>query len=186
MKAKGHTITLLLRRASDGDADAEKEVFEILYRELTAIARRYMSAQHRPHTLQSTALVHEAWLRLAGNEPLRFKDRSHFLATASRAMRTILIDHARGRRRGKRSVGGRQVPLDGMLVAFEEQGVDVLDLDDALGALERQDPRAALIVELRFFGGMTVPEVSRRIGVPRRTVERDWEHARAWLHRALA
>jgi RNA polymerase sigma factor (TIGR02999 family) len=183
---EGPSITLLLRRASGGDPAAEERVYALLYKRLRGMAREYMRGQPRGHTLQSTALVHEAWLRLAGPGPVPFADRAHFLASASRAMRSILIDHARGRLRGKRAGTRRRVPLDGVLVAFEERAVDILALDEALRALDRMDPRAALVVELRFFGGMTFPEVSGRLGIPRRTIERDWEHARAWLHRALS
>lgn len=187
MDATGEpNITLLLRRASGGDQAAEERVYALLYRRLRGMAREYMRGQPRDHTLQSTALVHEAWLRLAGPGPVPFADRTHFFASASRAMRSILIDHARARRRGKRRGSRRRVPLDGVLVAFEERAVDILALDEALRALEGLDPRAGLVVELRYFGGMTFPEVAKRLAVPRRSVERDWEHARAWLHRALA
>jgi RNA polymerase sigma factor (TIGR02999 family) len=184
-RAEGRTITLLLRRAAAGDEDAEARLVEALYRVLRGMARRLRRGRPGGATLQTTALVHEVWIRLLRHERAGYESRAHFLASAGRAMRSVMVDHLRGRRRTKRGARWKRVPLDGMVLAFEERSVDLLDLDAALRALEAEDPEAARVVEMRFFGGMSVAEAAERLGVSTRTVVRDWEFARAWLHRAL-
>ncbi len=180
-------ITDLLRRMSRGDAEAESALLAFLYEELHRVARACMRGQPPGHTLQATALVHEAYLRLVRLRDFPWKDRDHFLAVAARAMRSVLVDHARGKGRAKR--GGknrRRHPLDSVVVSYEERALDLLALNDALERLAGLDAQAAKVVERRFFGGMTVEEVARGLGVSVRTVERDWEMARTWLHRALS
>jgi RNA polymerase sigma factor (TIGR02999 family) len=179
-------ITELLRRMAEGDAGAEADLLGHVYEDLRRVARGCMRGQPRGHTLQATALVHEAWLRLARARGFPWKDREHFLSVAARAMRQVLVDHARGKGRRKRGGGRRRHPLDAIVVTYEERAIDLLALDEALGRLGGVDPQAARIVERRFFGGMSVEEVARSLGVSVRTAERDWEHARAWLHRALS
>jgi RNA polymerase sigma factor (TIGR02999 family) len=178
-------ITILLRRAGLGDAAAEAELFRLVYDELHRQAAAWMRRQPRGHTLQATALVHETYLKVARRD-VAWNGRGHFFAVAARAMRSILVDHARGKRRAKRGAGRTRVPLDAVLVAFEDRALDILALDEAICELAEFDPQAARVVELKFFGGLTAQEVAEQIGVATRTVERDWETARAWLAERLA
>ncbi len=183
---KGLEITLLLRRMSDGDTAARDAVFERLYDELRRVAASLLRKDGPPgSTLQATALVHEAWIRISGLEGFQWENREHFLSLAARAMRFILVDHVRSRTSLKRGGNHGRVPLDRVVVAYEERAVDLEKLDRALREVEVHDPGAAHVVECRFFGGMTMEEIARALGVSVRTVERDWAHARAWLRRAL-
>ncbi len=179
----------MLRRAAGGDPAADELLRERLYEELRAMAGGYMKGERADHTLQPTALVHEAWLKLFDPGELAFRDRRHFLATAARAMRQILVDHARARGRVKRGGGGRRVEGEIDLVAApgapEADGVDLVALDGALEALRAHAPRQAEIVELRTFAGLAVEEVARVLEVSERTVVREWRFARAWLSREL-
>jgi len=161
------------------------ELFSLVYDELRQLARRYLSRERPNHTLQPTALVHEAWFRLSGRGAGPWRDESHFFATAALAMRRILIDHARRRQADKRGGGRAIAGLD-----MEKLGVAVGDdyllaLDEALVRLAKFDERQAKVVELRFFAGLTVPEVAEVLGWSRATVERDWRVARAWLDREI-
>lgn len=176
----------LLRRVADGEAGAEPQLFARIYGELHALARIHMERQSAAHTLQPTALVHEAWLRLIGREPSEFNDREHFLSFASRAMRSVLVDHARRRTRDKRGGGHGRVPLDVVLDALQEERVEVLELHDALERLGAQEPDLERVVELRFFGGLTMEEAARTMEVSLSTAERSWRLARMWLKSALA
>jgi RNA polymerase sigma factor (TIGR02999 family) len=144
-----------------------------------------MRGQPADHTLQPTALVHEAYLRLVHNHQASAADRPHFLALAARAMRSILVDYARRRKAKKRGDRRTRVSLDIIVPAFESRALDLLMLDEALDRLAAQDERQSRIVELRFFGGLDVAETSQVLGVPKRTVERDWRYARAQLYRSL-
>jgi RNA polymerase sigma factor (TIGR02999 family) len=175
---------VLLRRAGAGDAQAESDLFRIVYDELHRRADAWMRRQPRGHTLQATALVHEAFLKVARRD-VAWNGRTHFFATAARAMRSILVDHARSKNRAKRGDDRKRVPLDAVLVAFEDRAHDILALDEALTELARFDAQAARIVELKFFGGLSTAEVAAKVGVSSRTVERDWETARAWLAERL-
>lgn len=175
--------TRLLLRLQAGDPGAGEALFDLVQAELRRLAGRYMRDQPAEHTLQPTALVNEAWLRLCGPDEVRFESRGHFLAVAARAMRSILVDHARARETQKRGEGHRPQPIDELLARVEERAHDLLALDAALERLERHDADLARIVVLRFFGGMTVDEVGEHLGVSGRTVDRGWRTARAWLKR---
>jgi RNA polymerase sigma factor (TIGR02999 family) len=179
-------ITALLRRAQAGDAAAEADLLARVYADLHRIARGQIGRERSSHTLQATALVHEAYLRIFGRELPPFRDRGHFLAAASRAMRHVLVDHAR--LRGALRRGGQQGrdPLDETLAGFEARGVDVVAVHDALEALGRQDPELVQIVEMHFFAGLTLREVGAALGLAERTVYARWSLARAWLRGKLA
>ncbi|BCS34534.1 DNA-directed RNA polymerase sigma-70 factor [Luteitalea sp. TBR-22] len=158
-----------------------------VYEDLRRLARARLSRERAGHTLQATALVHEAWIRLADHRRVAWQNRSHFLAIAAQCMRRLLVDHARARGRDKRGGDWERVTLED--VGGHPDGLDpadVMALDEALEQLGRLDPRQAQVVELRFFGGLSVPEVAEVLGLSRRTIEDDWTHARAWLRRALA
>jgi RNA polymerase sigma-70 factor, ECF subfamily len=178
--------TKLLNALSANDRSAAKPLFALVYDELHALARAYFRRQHRSHTLQPTALVNEAFLRLVDQTCVEWNSRAHFLAVAAQAMRQILIDHARGRIRTKR--GGRlcRVAMDEAATPLTDSNLELLSLDEALQKLAALDERQSRIVELRFFGGMTVDEVAHVLGVSKSTVESEWRMARAWLHRELS
>ncbi len=187
MRPSAPQTTLLLRRMDEGDPQAAERLLGLLYGELHEVARGFMGGERAEHTLQPTALVHEAWLRLAGGEHPSFADRAHFVAVAARAMRRILIDHARKRGAQKRGGKGTREALDEALLAYEQRGeADLLALHEALEELEGLDPQLVRIVEQRFFAGATNAEVARALGVSERTVERGWKTARAWLHGRLS
>jgi RNA polymerase sigma-70 factor, ECF subfamily len=152
-----------------------------LYAELHALAARWLRDQRKNHTLQATELVHEAFLRLHGGRELPGQDRVEFLALASTAMRCALVDHARTRGREKRCPPGERIPMDALLVAYEDRAVDMLALDEALRKLDTFDPDMASAVELRFFGGLSAKEAAAILGIPLRTFERRWSPVRAWL-----
>jgi RNA polymerase sigma factor (TIGR02999 family) len=175
-------LTTLLDAIRDGRAGATDQLVGAIYAELRRIAGGLMRHERPSHTLQPSALVHEALLRLLDGDTLaELPDRRHLFAAASRAMRQILVDHARRRRADKRQGGRIRVPLDEALATIEEQGLDVVTLHDALDRLAREHPRPAQVVDLRFFGGLTVPEVAALLGVSDTTIESDWRFARAWL-----
>jgi RNA polymerase sigma factor (TIGR02999 family) len=178
-------VSQLLGHWSEGDEKALAELLPLVYDELRRVARLHLQRERPDHTLQSTALVHEAYLRLLGGQPPELRNRPHFIAVASRLIRQILVDYARERRAAKRD-GGCRVPveyLDALPVSSDE---DLLALDDALNDLYRTDARQAKIVDMKFFGGLTSPEVSEVLGLSRATVDRDWATARAWLHRQIS
>jgi RNA polymerase sigma-70 factor (ECF subfamily) len=168
---------------------APTELFPQIYGELRRVARRYLSRERSSHTLQPTALVHEAWLRLQKDRGAEWQGRTHGLALAAQAMRRLLVDHGRNRGRHKRGGKLAHMPLDEMLDAAPTADLpveDLVSLEAALTRFQLVDPRGAQIVELRFFAGMSVPEVAEHLGLSARTVESDWTHARAWLRRALS
>ena len=170
---------------TQGDGSATEELLPVVYRELHRLARRGLAS--RPgHTLQPTALVHEAYLKLFAGEPVDWRDRDHFTLVATRAMRSILIDHARAKHTAKRAVPGERVPLEDLVASFDERAHGLLALDEALGRLARFDARMARIVELRFFGGVGMQDVARILSMSLRDVERKWRTARARLRRELA
>jgi RNA polymerase sigma factor (TIGR02999 family) len=181
-------LTELLADASSGDRDALSALFPIVYDELRQAAAAALRRERPEHTLQPTALVHETFLRLADDSRVWWENRSHFLAIASKVMRRILVEHARGRNAQKRGSGEARRSLDDIDVPMPDAagGVDLVALDDALARLASLDPRQARIVELRFFGGLTVEETATVIGSSPRTVKRDWQVARAWLKREMA
>jgi RNA polymerase sigma-70 factor, ECF subfamily len=168
---------------------ATPDLFPLVYEELKRVARRFLARERAAHTLQPTALVHEAWLRLQNERRASWHGRTHVVALGAQAMRRLLVDHGRGRKRIKRGGGAPGVTLHDWLDAADDRPVSIevaLALDDALTKLAAVDARQAQVVELRFFGGLTVPEVAEALGVSARTVEGEWTHARAWLRRMLA
>ena len=179
-------VTKLLRRVGSTDRAALDELLPVVYRELHVLAQAKLRGQAPGHTLQPTALVNEAYLRLARQRGKAWKDSKHFYRAAANAMRCILINHARDRQRDTRGGGAVRVPLDEQLLVFEEKAIDLLDLEDALRRLEERDARQVDVVELRFFAGLTVKETADVLGVSARTVEDDWSFARAWLLRELS
>ena len=175
-------LTRILGQARAGDEQARGELVALVYDELRRVATRLMSRERRNHTLSPTAVVHEAVIRLLGEEVFdRAADRNFLFASAARAMREVLIDHARHRTTGRRGGRWRRVPLDHMVDYFEEQGLDVVAIHESLDRLAELNERQAQVMTLRYFGGLTVPEVATALGVSVVTVERDWRLARAWL-----
>ena len=168
-----------------GDQEAPRVLLPLVYDELRRLARHHLREERSDHTLQRTALVHEAYLRLVQPGSLQLESRQHFFALASQLMREILVDYARGRRAAKRD-GGERLTLDEAAELSGSKGVDLLALDDALNELAKMSPRQSRIVELKFFGGLRIGEVSEVLGVSSATVERDWAVARAWLHREIS
>lgn len=178
-------ITALLRRFQEGDVEAESSLMDAVYAELRVMARRFMARERQGHTLQTTALMNEAYLKLVQSESLNFKDRTHFFAVAAQVMRRILVDHARRHGAGKRGAGIEMLPLDEGLVYSPERGAQLVDLDDSLSRLAELDPRAGRVIELRFFGGLSLDETAEVLQVSPRTVRREWDFGRAWLRQDL-
>ncbi|MDB4877054.1 MAG: polymerase sigma factor [Gemmatimonadetes bacterium] len=180
-------VTELLRAWGAGDAGASEELVPLVYAELRRQARRALRREGEGHTLQATALVHEAWLRLDGQHDARWESRTQFLAVAAQTMRRVLVDHARARRALKRGGGGAQVTLGDAehAAAAAHDEVDVLALDEALARLAILDPRKARLVELRYFAGLSIPEAAATLGISLATVGREWAVARMWLRREL-
>jgi RNA polymerase sigma factor (TIGR02999 family) len=177
-------VTLLLRAARDGDKAAHEQLFQTVYAELHAIARRHMSRERSGHTLEPAGLVNEAMLRLLDREVLSFEDRQQFLRAVSLVMRRVLVDHARARNAAKRGAG-LQVTLHDEIAGPARSPLDALELDRALTRLAAAEPRWAQVAELRFLLGLEVPEVASMLGVSTATVKRDWRFAKAWLAREL-
>jgi RNA polymerase sigma-70 factor, ECF subfamily len=185
MSSQDNDVTRLLHRMVEGDENAAHELFPLVQAELRRLADRMMAGQDAGHTLQPTALMNEAFLRLVRQDAGAFDDREHFFAVAAKAMRSILVDHERRKRADKRTPGGERTPLSDSLAWFTPQPLDLLALDEALTKLQGEDPPAAAVVELLFFGGLTSNEAAKALGVTARTVERRWRAARAWLMREL-
>jgi RNA polymerase sigma factor (TIGR02999 family) len=179
-------VTLLLRKWGAGDKEALNQLVEIVYPELRRIAMRYLRQERAHHTLQSTALVHEAYLRLAGKQEPNWSDRSHFYAVASKIIRGILVDYRRAREAAKRGGAAEKLELQDAPGASGPVPVDVLDLDQALSELEEFDPQQARIVEMRYFGGLSIEETAQVLGISPATVKRDWVVAKTWIHRRLS
>jgi RNA polymerase sigma factor (TIGR02999 family) len=179
-------ITRLLQAWGGGDAAALESLTPLVYAELRRMARRSMRRENPGHTLQPTALVNEAYLRLVDIAQVRWQDRAHFFAVAAQTMRRILVDAARARVAGKRGGGAVHVNLDESIDAMPDRGSQLVALDDALEALARLDPRKAKVIEMRFFGGLSVEETAEVLRISADTVMRDWKMARAWLMRELA
>jgi RNA polymerase sigma factor (TIGR02999 family) len=175
-------LTAILNEARAGREDAKERLVRAIYAELRRTAGGLMRRERPGHTLQTTALVHEALLRLLDGDTLAdVPNRRYLFAAAAQAMRQVLVDHARRRRRRKRDGDRVRVPLDQVLAGFDDQGLDVIALHEALDRLAQEHPRPAQVVELRFFGGLTVPEVAEALAVSDTTIESDWRFARAWL-----
>jgi RNA polymerase sigma factor (TIGR02999 family) len=180
-------ITRILDRASAGDAVASRELIPLVYKQLRACAAQRLSAERPGHTLQPTALVHEAYLRLLGQEQTSWDNRAHFYVAAAESMRRILIEHARKRGRRKRGGDWRRVTLESIVLSDRTAPLEeILSVDEALRRLEDRDERMAKIVRLRFFAGLTTQEIAALLGITDRTVRREWALARAWLYRELA
>lgn len=179
------TVTLLLERWSAGDRKAAERVFPLLYDELRRIATRQLRRERADHTLQATAIVHEAYMRLAGQQGLEWPNRGHFLAYSAHLIRHILVDYARGRNRAKRGGLAEKITLSEMADLALEKHPDLVSLEEALAGLEKIDPRKAAIVEMKFFAGLTIEEIAEQLGVSPKTVNREWRRARAWLYSAL-
>ncbi len=178
-------VTELLARWSKGDSDAREALIPLVYEELRRIARRSLASQSADHTLQPTALVHEAYLRLARNQPIEWQNRAHFFALAARMMRQILVDHARKQAAAKRGANPITVLADDLPASSTAPNLDLMALDDAMERLAKLDPRQCRIVELRFFGGLSIDETAEVEKISPATTKREWATARLWLHRAM-
>ncbi|MFT5285856.1 MAG: RNA polymerase sigma factor (TIGR02999 family) [Planctomycetota bacterium] len=165
--------------------DVGVDLFNLAYAELYRLAQSLMSGQAPQHTLQATALVNEAWVRLSRTDGHRWEGRGHFVATASRAMRSVLVDHARKKGNLKRSAPGERVPLDDVKDYFESKHVDILELDSALVRLAKMDASLVQLVELRYFAGLTIADTAKALGVTVRVVQQEWDTARTWLYKEL-
>lgn len=183
---KGPTITTFLHKWRQGDTEAFDKVTQYVYNDLRRRASAYMRNERQGHTLQTTGLVHEAFIQLLDKQEIEWEDRSHFFAVAAQTMRRILVDHARSRTREKRGGKNEDLPLDdAKQLPATSSRIDLIALDEALNNLAAFDKRQAHIVELKYFGGMTLDETADVLGVSRVTVKRDWQIARAWLRRQL-
>lgn len=178
-------VTELLARAAVGDPQALDRLLPLVYDELRAAARRTLAREQVGHTLQATDLVHEAWFKLAGAAPVPWQGKAHFLAVAARAMRQVLVDHARRRHAGKRGGKAVHVTLGNAGAQETLPPEEMLALDAALERLEALEPRLRAVVEYRFFGGLSEREIAEVLGVTERTIQRDWAKARAWLHKEI-
>jgi len=175
----------LLAEWSDGNQSALDELYPLVYEELHRLARRYMSRERKGHTLQTTALINEAYVRLVDQRNVHWANRSHFFAISAQIMRRILIDHARRHAYAKRGGGAHQVSLEEAATITPERGLDLVRLDEALKSLAALDPRRSQVVELRYFGGLNNEEIAGVLKISENTVTRDWNMARAWLYQQL-
>ena len=178
-------VTRLLRAFREGNRDAERELLDVVYGELHGIARRYMRRERSDHTLQATALVHEAYVHLVGQRGKDWQNRAHFYGVASQVMRRILVDYARSHAAAKRGGGKHPVRLEHSIALSDAKSDEVLAVDQALSRLAEFDPRQSRIVELRFFGGLTEAETAEVLGLSSRTIKREWAIAKAWLYGEL-
>ncbi|HEX7771893.1 MAG TPA: sigma-70 family RNA polymerase sigma factor [Pyrinomonadaceae bacterium] len=180
-----HQITELLAEWREGNQSALDELYPLVYDELHRLARRYMSRERKDHTLQTTALINEAYVRMVDQKNVNWANRSHFFAISAQIMRRILIDHARRHRYAKRGGGAQQVSLEEVAAIVPDQGRELVRLDEALKSLAERDPRRSQVVELRYFGGLNNEEIAGVLHVSENTVTRDWNMARAWLYQQL-
>lgn len=185
VETESSEITQILRKWNRGDEDAKEHLLPFVYDELKRQARVLMSAERVNHTLQPTALVHEAFVRLSEQTGIEWRDRSHFFGFASRTMRQVLVDHARKLATNKRGNRPVHFSLDDVQIPVDERAAAIVVLSEALDRLEELDPQQAQIVEMRFFGGCTNGEIAEALEISERTVSRDWESARLWLYREL-
>lgn len=185
MAPQAHDVTSLLVASSKGDQEALNQLLPLVYDELRHLADRYLHRERQDHTLQATALVHEAYLRLI-DQRVSWANRAHFFGVAAEMMRRILIDHARSRQAAKRGSGGIKISLDDVLDLTDERAADLIALDDALKALAEFDPQKAKVVELRFFGGLSIEETAAVLGLGTATITRQWRMAKAWLYHQLS
>lgn len=185
-QANKHAVTQLLSDLQGGRSSAADELLPLVYQELRRIAAAYMRRERANHTLQATALVHEAFLQLVDQTRVDWKNRAHFFGVAAQLMRRILVEHARTRGAQKRGGSASKLSLEEAINYFPQKDLTLLALDDSLKELEKLDARQSRIVELRFFGGLTTEETSEVLGVSTATVEREWRSAKAWLHSQLS
>ena len=181
-----HEITRLLDKWSSGNQSALDELYPLVYDELHRLASRYMSRERKGHTLQTTALINEAYVRLVDQRTVHWANRSHFFAISAQIMRRILIDHARSHAYAKRGGGQQKVSLDETATLQVSKAAALISLDDALQSLAEIDQRRSQVVELRYFGGLSNEEIAQALGISPNTVTRDWNMARAWLYQQLA
>ena len=186
VEAQTHDVTQLLIDWSNGDQAALAKLVPVVEQELRRLAHHYMSRERAGHTLQTTALVNEAFVRLANRKRMQWQNRAHFFGIAAQLMRTILVDHARSHACAKRGGGAEKLELNEAMVVSQQKASEVIALDEALKELELIDPRQSRIVELRFFGGLTVEEAAEVLHVSPVTIKREWSTAKAWLYRNLA
>jgi RNA polymerase sigma factor (TIGR02999 family) len=186
MTPSSQNITRLLLDWRNGDQSALDRLMPLVYEELRRMANHYMRNERRGHTLQTSALVNEAYLRLVDHENIEWQNRAHFFGVAAQAMRRILVDHARTRNYQKRGGGAQQVSLDEAMTLAGERAAELITLDDALRELAKMDERKSRVVELRYFGGLSVEETAEALGVSIPTVTRDWNTAKAWLMREIS
>ena len=186
MEATGGDVTQLLVELGAGKAQAAEELLPLVYGELRALAERNLRHERPDHTLQATALVHEAYIRLVDSDRIKLRNRAHFFALAAQAIRRILVDHARHHNRRKCGGDRGKISLDDAPTLSVESDVNILALDEAMQRLAEAEPRCAQVVEMRFFGGMTMGEVAELLGLSVKTIEKDWRVARAWLYRELS
>jgi len=179
-------ITKMVNDLAGGNRPAAEQLFGLLYDAFRRLAARYLKAERAGHTLSPTALVHEVYLKLVDQSRVNWQGRTHFFAVGAQIMRRILVDHARGKGRVKRGGGRIRIQLDEGLALSPQRDEDILAVDEALAKLAKVDPRQAAIVELRFFGGLSVAEVAEVLGLSKRTIEGEWTVARAWLRRELS
>jgi len=182
---KQHEITELLEQWSVGNQSALDRLYPLVYEELRRLARSYMKREQKGHTLQTTALINEAYVRLVDQHNVHWENRSHFFAISAQIMRRILVDHARRYLQAKRGGGALRVSLDEVMIVASERSEEVLMLDEALGNLARVDPRRCQVVELRYFAGLNNEEIASVLKISENTVTRDWNLARAWLYQQL-
>jgi len=182
---KKHDVTEILREWRDGDKNAAEKLFPLVYDELKRQARVYLNRERVGHTLQPTALVHEAYLKLVEQTVLTAENRTHFFAIASRLMRQILVDHARGYKSEKRGGAAQRFSIEELDFHPEQSASDLLELNEALEGLEAIDERKCRVVEMRFFGGLNETEIADTLGISEKTVRRDWQFAKLWLYREL-
>lgn len=180
-----HEITKLLEQWSDGNQTALDKLYPLVYEELRRLARSYMKREPKGHTLQTTALINEAYVRIVDQRSVHWQNRSHFFAISAQIMRRILVDHARRYLHAKRGGGARRVSLDEAMIVAAERSEEVLMLDEALSNLARMDPRRCQVVELRYFAGLNNQEIASVLHISENTVMRDWNLARAWLYQQL-
>jgi RNA polymerase sigma factor (TIGR02999 family) len=181
-----HDVTALLESWSNGDPDALQRLMPLVYDELHRLARNYLRRERPDHTLQSTALVHEAYMRMVNQKTVHWQNRAHFFGVAAQSIRHILVDHARSYQTAKRGSGGHKLSLDEAIAITEARDIDLIALDDALNGLSAVDPQQGRIVELRFFGGLSIEETADVLKISPATVKRDWVMAKAWLYRNLS
>jgi len=186
MTQNPHEVTQLLIAWSNGDKAALNKLMPLIYDELRQLARHYMSRERAGHTLQTTALVNEAYVRLVNRKGVHWQNRAHFFAIAAQLMRSILVDHARSHAYAKRGGGARKIALDDAMVISQQRAAEVVALDDALKRLAEIDPLQSRLVEMKFFGGLTIEETAEVLGLSPATIKREWSTAKAWLYHELS